>query len=152
MPEKYFVNVRNTFTNIIERVEVSKEVYEAYTRSLYRMRYNDRKFHGHETSISEWKDEDEVPEDDYACFASCEKDPLIQAVEQESHLRLLEIIDQLAPVMQRRFKMMYIQGIPQKQIARIEGVSLDAVKESLKDARKRIVKILEKMKEGENNG
>lgn len=149
MSKEYFVNVRNTFTEKIERVEVSKEVYEAYTRSLYQMRYSDRKFHGHETSISEWKDEDGVPEDDFAGFASREKDPLLQTVEQESYLKLLRVIDQLAPMMQRRFKMMYLQGIPQRQIAHIEGVSIEVVKESLKDARKRIAKILEKMKEGE---
>lgn len=152
MSEKYYINVRNTFTDKTEKVEVSKEVYEAYTRSLYQMRHNDRKFFGHETVISEWKADNENEEDDYADFESSEKDPMVHVDEHESYLRLLAIIDQLAPAMQRRFKMMYLQGIPRKEIARIEGVSDAVIKESLKDARKKIIKIMEKMEEGEMNG
>ena len=152
MSEQYYVNVRDTFTERIEKVEVSREVYEAYTRGLYQMRYNDRKFYGHETVISEWKADDEIEGDDYAGFESSEKDPMIQTFEHESYLKLLAVIDRLAPMMQRRFKMMYLQGIPRKRIAEIEGVSEGVIRDSLRDARKRIIKLMKNMEEGEMNG
>ena len=45
--------------------------------------------------------------------------------------------------------MKYLEGKTRKEIAEIEGVSENVIKESLEDAKKKIKKIIWKMEEGE---
>lgn len=150
--DKYIIIVPNTFTGKKEEVEVSKEVFETYKRTAWRMRKDDKRFEARTLSLSEFKENSEYEDDEYAFFESPERDPLDCVQSQESYEKLLAIIDRLAPNMSRRFKMKYLQGISLKEIARIEGVSERMIKYSLYNARKKIIEIMKEMEEGETNG
>ena len=150
--DKYRIIVPNTFTGKKEEVEVSKEIFETYKRTAWQMKKDDKRFRTRTFSLSDYKEDSDYEDDEYAMFESTERDPLDCAQSQDGYEKILAIIEQLAPIMRRRFKMMYLQGIPLKEIARIEGVSIRMIEYSLKDARKKIIKLMKDMEEGETDG
>lgn len=150
--DKYIIIVPNTFTGKKEEVEVSKEVFEVYKRTAWRMKKDDKRYETRTVSLSDFKENSEFDDDEYALFESSERDPLDCVQSHESYEKLLAIIEQLPPNMRQRFKMMYLQGIPLKEIARIEGVTERMIKYSLYNAKKKIIKIIKETEEGETNG
>lgn len=52
MSNKYYLYVHNTMTGKAEKVEVTKEVYEIYTRTSWTIKNNDKSFYLHEIQFS----------------------------------------------------------------------------------------------------
>lgn len=52
MSKEYYLYVHNTMTGKTEKVEVTKEVYEIYTRTSWAIKNNDKSFYLHEIQFS----------------------------------------------------------------------------------------------------
>lgn len=52
MSKNYYLYVHNTITGKAEKVEVTKEVYEIYTRTSWAIKNNDKSFYLHEIQFS----------------------------------------------------------------------------------------------------
>lgn len=52
MSKKYYLYVNNTITGKTEKVEVTEEVYEIYTRTSWAIKNNDKSFYLHEIQFS----------------------------------------------------------------------------------------------------
>lgn len=70
-----------------------------------------------------------------------ETDPEILAEREEERERLRKAMEQITGVQRRRFER-YADGESEAEIARSEGVSFSAVKESIEAARRKLKKIL----------
>lgn len=60
--------------------------------------------------------------------------------------KLKKAIDELSVIQRKRIKMYYFEGLSQKEIAEVEGVSLRAVQYTLNEAISELRKILKNYK------
>lgn len=137
--KKYTLNIYNTCTGCYEDVEVSEEVYKEYKRSYWREKKNNQKHAYYEIPFSSLSTED--PETDvsdyYNEFESGELpvDVLVSLTDEVQ--KLLSLVSKTAA---RRIFLHFSYAYTYEQIASLENVSSETIKESIVEGMKKIRK------------
>ncbi len=134
--KKYVLNIYNTCTGRREDVEVNKEVYKAFKQSYWKEKNNDRSFYKHTYPISALEG------------ANSQEERFEELTSKECPIEVLtEIKDELdsclsmiSETMRKRLLLYYSYGYSIKQIAEMDNVSFDAVKQSIMIGKEKIGK------------
>lgn len=138
--KKYVLNIYNTLTGCVEPVEVSEEVYKEYKRSYWRERKNNRK-HAYYTipfSALTVEDDDTDASECYGEFEDGELPIDLQVSLSDEWQRILSVVN---PIVRRRMILHYIHSYTIEEIADMEEVSPQAIKNCFSEAKKKIKKI-----------
>lgn len=140
--QTYLLTVYNTMTGLYEDVEVSKEVYNEYRRGQWRMRKSEDKHRAGEIPFSALLGGDGGGYENFHEFIDRENDPETVLLERQERQKAFEGLNTLSAVMRERFILHFQKGMTTAEIAEMQGVSEYSVKESLKQARKKLEKYL----------
>ncbi|MBR4656669.1 MAG: sigma-70 family RNA polymerase sigma factor [Oscillospiraceae bacterium] len=140
----YCVRVYNTCTKQYEMVQVTKEVYDVYRRTGWNIEDNDDSFYEHEIQFTSMCPSDSVNTDSFHEFVKFNTDPAIIFEKKERRILAQKALNELAPKMRTRYLLHYHDRLTYKEIAEIEDVSEETIKEALASARKIIKNFLEK--------
>lgn len=140
--KKYVLNIYNTLTGCVEPVEVSEEVYKEYKRSYWRERKNNRK-HAYYTipfSALTVEDDEADASDYYDEFENGELPIDLMVSINDEVQRLLALVSETTG---KRIVLHFSYGYTYEQIASMENVSADSIKESIVEGMKKIRKIFD---------
>ena len=140
--QTYILTVYNTMTGLYEDVEVSEEVYCEYRRGLWRINKNEDKHRAGEIPFSALLGGDGGEYENFHEFIDRENDPETILLERQKRQKAFEGLSTLSAVMRERFILHFQNGMTTAEIAEMQGVSEYSVKESLKQARKKLKKYL----------
>ena len=134
MKKTYEVTVFNTVTRKFEKVSVRKEVYHAYLRTGWNIKDNDKRFYEHEIQFGALIGGDDGAYENFREFIDTANVPDTFVFNEERKALGYKALDSLTKTMRRRFLMRYEHGYSIKEIAEIERVSVDAIKDSIERA------------------
>ena len=144
--EKYKVSVFNTTSGKYEMVEVTKEVYEAFTRTQWNLEDNDSSFYEHQIPLSQldgtedtlgaWERFDEF-------VVECElaiRDEIEDFAKEQEQQALIKALKSLKTAELELIKAIYFNGMTENAYAKAIGKGRSSV-----NKRKR--RILDKLKQ-----
>lgn len=140
----YFVRAYNTCTGQYEMVQVTKEVYDVYRRTGWNIEDNDDSFYQHEIQFTSMCPNDNVNTESFHEFIKFNADPAIIFEKKERRILAQKALNELAPKMRTRYLLHYHDRLTYKEIAEMEEVSEETIKEAIASARKIIKIFLEK--------
>ena len=140
MFDTYELSVFNTITMRYETVKVNKEVFEVFRRTGWNIKKQDKRFFNHEIQSSCLIGGDDGAHENFHEFIDAENTPENIFLKKEKQNMGLYALDILTPTMRRRFILRYYYQCTMKEIATIERVSIDSVKESIEKAQVRLKK------------
>lgn len=143
----FVLNIYNTTTGKYEDVPVSKEVYNAYRRSVWREKKQDEQYHKKAIPMSSLTYTDSNGDETIANFL-CSNEPSLEEQFEDAVLRdaVHCALMMLSEVYRRRFCLRYIDGLTIPDIAATEGVSISSIKMSLSSAREKLQELLKNFK------
>ena len=144
--KRYTLNVYNTCTGRHEDVEVTEEVYNAFRRSYWNEKKNNKRYRDKTYPFSALCGSDSC-EEKFSEFAS---DNCL--VERETELRdeAERCFSMVTETMRRRLLLYYCHGYSIKEIAEMEQVSFDAVRQSIETGKEKIKTSRNKTPKNEN--
>ena len=142
MDKKYEICTYNTFTKRMEKVAVSKEVYTAYKRSGWNIKDNNQSFYDHEIQMSALNGGQNGAYENFKELVTYKDTPYCVLDKSERRKIGLEALNCLTKIEYRRYILHYYEKLTIERIADIEGVSANAIKMSIKNARKKLKKFL----------
>jgi RNA polymerase sigma factor (sigma-70 family) len=139
--DKEFLIETTNYDGTVTKVGVNMEVYEFNTQDHWKQDWQDRK-QKHELSLD---DLGQVVggrhiHDNGLIFKSAEEE-IMKKFESEE---VKKSLGKLSEKQRRRIKLKFFENLTFEEIAKIENISLDSTKESIKYALKNLMKILEK--------
>lgn len=144
MSKTYFIAVYNTLTSKYEDVTVSEEVYHAYMRTNWNIKDNTKSFYAHEIQLSSLIGGDDGAYENFREFIDTEHTPEFCYIAKCRRQAGFQGLNTLTPVMRERFLLHYLHGLTIAEIANLQSVSEYAIKESLKQARKKLDDFIKK--------
>lgn len=142
MKDTYIVRAYNTITKKVESVEVSKEIYEVYTRTMWNIADNNKSFYGHEIQMTGLIGGDDNAFENFHEFIDTENTPENIALKSERMKEGFKTLDVLSPETKKRFIEHYYYGISAKRIAEKTGTNESAINKTFVRAKEKIKKIL----------
>lgn len=144
MKKTYTVLAFNTCTSQYEKTEVTKEVYDEYRRGAWRIGKNNSKYSAYETPFSALVGGEDEAYENFHEFIDTEHTPENAVLHGERKQLSNVALNLLTDTMRRRFLLRYESGLAIKEIASLEGVSEDAIKDSLEAAKEKMKSFLKK--------
>ncbi len=115
---KILRGVYNTITSKYENVEVSDEVYSAYTRSGWNIDDNNSSFYKHEIQISSTVDSEDENYENFHEFLSAERHTEFLVVRQSGIEQIKNAIMLLSPDEQILIRALFYDGMSEREVAR----------------------------------
>lgn len=139
MSEKvYLLKVYNTMTGEYESVQVTKEIFDAYRRTAWNIRADDRRFYAHQTQFSVLMGSEEDNFDNFQEFIDQERTPENSYLEESLRQSLRNILNLLTPDEYRLIYALFFQGLSEEAYGQKIGVSQQAVHKRKKRILKKI--------------
>lgn len=144
MSEKvYLLKVYNTTTGEYESVQVTKEIFDAYRRTAWNIRADDRRFYAHQTQFSVLMGSEEDNFDNFQEFIDQDHTPENSYLEESIRKSLRNILNLLTPDEYRLIYALFFQGLSEEAYGRKIGVSQQAVHKRKKRILKKIKSLWE---------
>lgn len=138
--KKYVLTVFNTLTKKWEEVCVSEEVYNAYRRTLWNSKDNDKSFFAHEIQFSQLKGGDHQAFENFHEFHS-EKSPEQEVIRKLEIDTLKNALDKLTEEEHKLIESLYFQGKTERQYAKETGIP----QKTINDRKRRILVKIKKL-------
>ena len=149
MEKDYILKVWNTLTECYEEVMVTKELYDEYNRSHWKIKRNDKRFFEHEIQFSTLEDEDNESGDGNYEIADLEQAPetlLMKALQNEE---LKQALAQLSQEEVELFETLIHDNVNEEDY----GVKIGISQQGVSKKKQKIIKKLKKfLKSGCENG
>ena len=139
---RFCLDVYNTCTQEMETVEVSKDVYMAYQRGVWRVKKRDRSFFAHEIQFSSMCPNEDNDVDSFHEFVNYDADPEVQFMKCETISILQEAVCSLPSEEQAYIKALFEENKTEAALADALGVSQQAVNRKKQRILEKLKKIL----------
>lgn len=143
MDKKYEICTYNTFTKRMEKVAVSKEIYEMHQKTDWKIKNNNKTFYKHEIQMSSLIGGQNGAYENFKELVTYKDTPYCVLDKSERRKIGLEALNCLTKTEYKRYILHYYEKLTIERIADIEGVSSNAIKVSIKNARKKLKKFLQ---------
>lgn len=140
MSKKYYLYVHNTMSGKTEKVEVAKEIYDEFRRGEWRISKNNSKYSANEIVFSSLLGGKEDLYENFHEFIDCEANPERILLHQQMIEDLYLAIEHLSKVDRLLIKMLYFDGLSERELASIYSVAQTTIHKK----KRRILKILRK--------
>lgn len=139
MATKYTLSVFNTCTSKYEDVEVTKEVYDEFHRSEWRIAKNEDKHNANETPFSNLIGSKDGAYENFFEFIDDSLNPEILSIEKMKIEALYTAMRNFSETDYELIQALFFDGLTEREYAELMGVFRNAV-------HKRKIRILEKLK------
>jgi RNA polymerase sigma factor (sigma-70 family) len=138
MKNTYTLNVYNTITRKYEKVQVSLAVYNAYRRSDWNIKDNDKSFFEHEIQMSGLIGGEDGSFENFKEFINCDDTPEKIFEHKTTIAQLRKYLSLLSKSEMELINAIFYKGLSEREYMRISGISQTTISYRKKEILKKL--------------